>query len=108
MKTLGERISSRRIELGLTQEELAKRVGYENKTSINMIESNKRDLPRSKVIPIANALHVSIDYIMGWDEKIEEDRYSILKRELGIIDFTDDEKKEIINYIKYIISLRNK
>lgn len=31
MKTVGERIRDRRNELGLTQEELAKRLGYKSK-----------------------------------------------------------------------------
>ncbi len=33
--TIGQRVKLRREELGLSQEELAKRIGYKSKTSIN-------------------------------------------------------------------------
>lgn len=36
--TIGQRVKLRREELGLSQEELAKRIGYKSKTSINKID----------------------------------------------------------------------
>ena len=39
---VGERIKRRRIELDMTQEELAKKVGYKSRSSILLIE--ERDL----------------------------------------------------------------
>ena len=67
--TIGERIKKRREELGLSQETLAERLGYKSKSSINKIELNQRDLPQSKIKMIADALGVTPDYIMGWDEE---------------------------------------
>ena len=36
--TIGDRIKARRDELGMSQEELAHKIGYKSKTSINKIE----------------------------------------------------------------------
>ena len=63
---IGQRIKNRRIEIGMTQEELAQRVGYAHKSSINKIELGERRLMQSKIKPIADALGVSPGRIMGW------------------------------------------
>ena len=68
--TVGERIRQRRIELGLTQEELAKRLGYASRSSVNKMEV-ARDLPLKKVEAMANALMVTPSYLMGWEADIE-------------------------------------
>lgn len=62
---VGERIKLRRLELNMTQEELAKKVGYKSRTSINKIEL-ARSLPLSKVEKMAKALDVTPSYLMGW------------------------------------------
>lgn len=109
--TLGERILTQRKKLGMSQDELAKKTGYASRASINKIENDLRDLPRSKVISFANALNVSISYIMGWEDEdgndlTETSPIDILKSELGINEFTEEEKKQIIQYIRFIISQR--
>ena len=65
--TIGERIKNRRIELGLSQEELAKKVGYKSRSSINKIELS-RSLPARKISLMARALETSEGYLMGWNE----------------------------------------
>lgn len=70
--TIGQRVKLRREELGLSQEELAKRIGYKSKTSINKIELDFRNLTQSKIKAIADALDTTPSYIMGWDEEAEE------------------------------------
>lgn len=72
MKDIGKKIRELREEQGMTQEELAHKVGYKSRVSINKIEL-QRDLPIKKVVPIANALGISPNVLMGWedDEKID-------------------------------------
>lgn len=70
--TIGERIKLRRESLGLSQEELAKRLGYKSRSSINKIELGSRDLTQSKIKAIADALETTPSYIMGWDDEWEE------------------------------------
>lgn len=66
--TIGERIKHRRKELGLTQLELAKKLGYTSKTTIAKIETNANNLKQSKIKAIADALNTTPAYIMGWTE----------------------------------------
>ena len=43
---IGSRIKHKREELNMTQEELALKVGYKSKSSINKIEIDGRGLPQ--------------------------------------------------------------
>lgn len=71
MSELYERIKARRLELGLTIEELAYRMGYKDKSSISKIENGKADIPQSKVVAFARALNTTTAYLMGIDEAKE-------------------------------------
>ena len=65
--TIGERIKERRQELGLSQDELAKKVGYKSRSSINKLELS-RELPSRKITLMAKALDTTEAYLMGWDD----------------------------------------
>jgi transcriptional regulator with XRE-family HTH domain len=69
---LADRVRCRREELRLTQEELAQRMGYKSRVSINKIE-NGRPVSQKIIARLADALDVSIPYLMGWDEKPADD-----------------------------------
>ena len=69
---IAERIRNRRIELGMTQEELAKRVGFKGKASINKIEIAGRGVPQSRVLDFARALELSPAELLGWDAETED------------------------------------
>ena len=70
--TIGDRIKARRDELGMSQEELAHKIGYKSKTSINKIELGIQELRQSKIKQIADALQTTPAYIMGWKETEED------------------------------------
>lgn len=63
---IGERIRQRRIELGMSQDELAKRCGYKSRSSINKIELS-RDLPLKKAQQFADILDIPIEELCGWN-----------------------------------------
>ncbi len=72
---IGFIIKARRIELGMSQTELAKKVGYtadSSKSTIAKIEQGLRDVSRSKIPLFAEALHLSIAELLG----IEEDTFT--------------------------------
>lgn len=69
--SIGIRIKERRQLLRMTQEELAIRSGYTSRSSINKIERGLVDLPRSKIIAIAEALGTTASYILFGDEQEE-------------------------------------
>lgn len=64
----GMRIRLRRAVIGLSQTDLAERLGYSNKTIISKIESGKNEPPLSKVKAFADALETTVAYLMGWTE----------------------------------------
>lgn len=65
LKTIGDRIKSKREGLGMTQGELAQKVGYTSHSSIAKAESGAIDLPQSKIEAIAKALQTSPAYLLG-------------------------------------------
>ena len=67
MAEIGKRIRFKREELGITQEDLAKILGYKNKSTIAKIENGTNDITQSKVLAFANALHTTVAFFMGWD-----------------------------------------
>ena len=62
---LYKNIKARRVELGLTQTELARRAGYADKSMISRIEKGLIDLPQTKIMEIAQALHTTPSELMG-------------------------------------------
>ena len=65
---VGERIRQRREELNMTQEELAKKVGYTSRSSVAKVEANANGMLQSKLILFANALQTTPAYLLGWEE----------------------------------------
>jgi len=101
--TVGNRIKQRRIELGLTQSELAARMGYSGKTSVCMAEKSGDNITTTKVKKFAEALDVSFRYLMGLDEQIEQaqkqlEPYAKQLAEIG---------KQISDKLSYNFDLQN-
>lgn len=65
--TIYDRIRARRIELNMSQEELANKLGYKTRSAINKIESGIRDISQSKIEQFAEALYTTPSYLMGWE-----------------------------------------
>lgn len=65
--TIGERIKARREELKMSQDDLAKKIGYKSRSSINKIELGLYNLKQPKIKAIADALETTPSFIMGWD-----------------------------------------
>lgn len=68
MLEIYKRIRARREELGISQEELAKRLGYKSRSSINKIEKGENDIPQSKIVAFAQALQTTPERLMGWEQ----------------------------------------
>ena len=67
-KTVADRIKELRIEQGLTQMDLAKKIGKKDKSSICKIEGKKNDITLKDVSRVAIALGTTPEYLMGWDK----------------------------------------
>ena len=83
MTNIGKIICARRKELGMTQEELAKKMGYKSKSTINKIENGTNDIPQSKVVKFAEVLETTIADLMGWKnpENIENMKIELFGKE---------------------------
>lgn len=93
-------IRNRRIELGLTQDELAKKVGYKDRSMITKIEKGLVDLPIEKVNVFATVLGVTASWLMGWEDKLIEDGYTDETAILvGAIRKNPDLQTLILNYL---------
>lgn len=68
MKTVGQRIREAREAMKMSQEELALRLGYKSRSSINKIEIDGRSVPQNKIKEIADVLHTTPAFIMGWED----------------------------------------
>lgn len=79
---LKENIKSKRLELNMTLEELANKVGISRQT-IQRYESGViSNIPSDKIEKLAEALECSPAFLMGWDQKDqlnEKDKKSIDK-----------------------------
>ena len=74
LEEIGNRIKTLREKKGISQDELAKLVGYTSRSSVNKIELGKTNLSQSRIIKIATALNVTPAYIMGWNGTEDEIR----------------------------------
>lgn len=63
MATVGERIKTRREELEWKQDDLATRAKI-SKSFLSDIENGKRNVGADKLLDIARALNLSLDYLM--------------------------------------------
>jgi transcriptional regulator with XRE-family HTH domain len=68
MSNIGTRIAERRKELQMTQEELATRMGYKSRSTINKIEVGVNDIPQSKIVKFAEVLQTTPAYLLGWEQ----------------------------------------
>lgn len=66
---IGKMILQRRTELNMSQEELARKVGYKDRSSIARIESGERDIRQKKVVEFADALQTTPAKLMGYDDE---------------------------------------
>lgn len=66
MLELYKNIKKRRLELNMTQSDLAKKLGYADKSMIAKIEKGIVDLPQSKIVAFAEALESTPEILMGW------------------------------------------
>ena len=85
MLELYKNIRLRREALGLSQAELARMVGYNDRSSIAKIEAGKVDLSQSKIMEFADALRVSAGDLMGLDGVTDSNQDSVNEKEKEIL-----------------------
>ncbi|GAA4653955.1 hypothetical protein GCM10023142_10930 [Anaerocolumna aminovalerica] len=84
MNELYKRIKQRREELGLSQDELAKKLGYKSRSTIAKIEAGVNDIPQSKIEEFAEALYTTPKFLMGLSDFSDE--LDQMMHDIGVID----------------------
>lgn len=98
MTDIGKRIKNRRIELGMSQDELAEKMGYRSRSTIAKIEKGVNDVVQGNIVKFAEVLQTSIAYLMSWDEEIEEKPVEMAERHFEIM--MDEDINEIFEEFK--------
>lgn len=60
----GQNIKARRLELGISQKELASTIGYRSRSAIAKIEGGNNDIPLSKLEDFAQALDTTVEQLL--------------------------------------------
>lgn len=112
---VGENIRIFRLLNNMTQEELAEKMGYKSKASINKIEKEVKNLPIEKLQKIADILHTSPLVLLGEESSVQYvlsqqmERYSIQQESQTLKDLhaiedqlNEDGLKKLLDYAEDI------
>lgn len=99
-KKYGENLRRIRQSKGMSQEELAKALGYTNRSSINKIEIGRSNIPTDKIAKMAEVLGVSpLDLFEGGEPPIEEE--TIVPFDFNKL--SEDNQKRLLAYYQALI-----
>lgn len=117
---IGNRIKQRRMELKMSADTLAKKIGKDRSTVYRYESGSIDSVSASILVTLANALETTPSYLIGLDRTEEQTVASFVsadgvqfrhmetwQRELGHIAFTDEENEEIIKFAKYLLFKRS-
>lgn len=99
---IGKRIKIKRKELGLSQGELAARMGLKSKSTICKIEKGEDNLTTDSVIKYAEALGCSVAYLIGRDDvEVEAEREARSEELWNLFENVDPVVQEsVVNILK--------
>lgn len=110
--SIGQRIRTSRIQQGLSIDELAYRLG-KNRTTIYRYENGDiENLPLGILDSLAEALNTTPAYLMGWEtnNNLIHERYDMIEEkwydEFELNAFDKEEQKKIVEYAKFLLSIR--
>ena len=92
---------------GISQQELARLLGI-SKSAVNMYERGERQPNFETLELIADFFHVDIDYLLGRTDTARSAYPDTVAAHFDTDDLTDDEKKDVENYIEFIKAKRNR
>lgn len=122
---IGNRIKDRRKELKMSQKDLGNMVGLTAAT-ISRIEDGSRKLTQENITKFTQALEVSPDWLMGWNDQPQISRIQLAQHVLNVLEnmqvsvekedpllsrlmgyinqMNDSQKQRLIDYAEYISS----
>jgi len=102
LKSFGENIKQLRVNLNMSQDELAEKCGYTDRSSIAKIESGKADIPQKKIKAFADALKVPPGVLL--EKKNMSSNKELQNLEIVIEKKSNDEQflKRMLAYAKLL------
>lgn len=101
---IGKKLKARRLELGMTQDELAKKLGYKSRSTINKIELDKHDVSQTKLKKLAEALSCPPTYFIDEIEHEKKDSDKVLKYAKMLSELPADAQDNVCQYIEFLRS----
>jgi len=98
---VGEKIKKRRKQLGWTQEDLMKKMGYTNISTISKIESNVNDVNQSTLKKFAEVLGVEPTYFFF--NEVEEKQDELFEKSKVLFDLSKKCNPEDLDAIIKIV-----
>lgn len=71
MPSIGDRIKQRRLEIGLSVDQVADKIGKNRATVYRYESSEIEKFPIDVLTPLAEALRTTPAYLMGWDDSAQ-------------------------------------
>lgn len=100
--TLGEKIRELRKVAGLTQTDLAKRLGTTKQTIGKYEQGIVSNIPLSRIVELANALNTSPAYLMGWTEDQRKVTKAV-KIEAIMNNLNENEQHQLLSYAEFLM-----
>ena len=94
-KFIGQKIKEARENAGLSQKELAEKVGFESGTAISLIEAGERKLRVEDLEKIAGVLQRDISFFLGQEKKQPDIRHALRADK----DLSPKDKETILHFI---------
>ena len=95
MLKLYKNIKRYRLEQGMSQSELAAKIGYADKTMISRIENGLVDLPQSKIEEFAKIFGVEPGVLMGWTDSLQYLKERILQDQIDLFQYEGNDEYKI-------------
>ena len=108
--TIGERIRKKREEIGISQTELAKKVGISKQTLYKYETNIITNIPSNTIENIANILNLSPAILMGWEnEKIPKNIKQTDTSQIDVLvgktnNLNQKGIEELIKYTDYLLT----
>ena len=100
----GKRIKQRRESIGLSQVDVADRIGVSKQTLYKYENDIVTNIPSDKIEALAKALNTSPEYLMGWEDPSNESKIMMIggnARYLPVFAESDDIEKALELYKAY-------
>ena len=97
MQEIADRIRETRIQRGLTQEQLAVKLGYTSRSSITKIEKNTYEIGLETAKSIAKALDVSPEYLIFGETTAENEITTLFNR------LNPDQQESVLKLLRTMV-----